>query len=124
MSSSFQDLYAGLLNEVFLEHARQQIALGADALVLACTYAEQGKPDFTLAYLLLVDGDEEVKRTVLAHAYERRAVISDEKAVAFDQQYHRPFPLIKLEAQKDRLSALQVRQGRKIYRGGKSVPLS
>ncbi len=31
-------------------------------------------------------------------------------------QFHRPFPLIKLEAQKDRLAARQVRQGRRVRR--------
>ena len=36
--------------------------------------------------------------------------------IQFDQQFHRPFPLIKLEAQKDRLAAQQVRQGRRVRR--------
>lgn len=120
MVDTFHDLYADLLNEVFLERARQQLTQGEDGLMCANTYANQGKPDFVLAYLLLVDCAEETKRELLARAYERRAVLSDEKASEFDQLYHRPFPLIKLEAQKDRMSAQQVRQGRKVRRSGES----
>ena len=121
MSNTFYDLYADLLNTVFLERARHQLAQGEDGLVCAKTAADQGKPDFALAYLLLIDHPEEMKREILAHAYERRAILSDEKASEFDQLYHRPFPLIKLEAQKDRMSALQVRQGKRVRRGGKSL---
>jgi hypothetical protein len=121
MSDTFHNLYADLLNAVFLDHARQQLAQGKDGLACAGAYADQGKPDFALAYLLLVDCPEEVKRDILAHAYDRRALLSDERASEFDQLYHRPFPLIKLEAQKDRLAAQQVRRGGKIRRGGKSI---
>jgi len=123
MSNNFHELYADLLNAVFLEHARQQLTQGEDGLTRANTYAAQGKPDFALAYLLLVDCPEETKRDILASAYERRAALSDEKASEFDRLYHRPFPLIKLEAQKDRMSAQQVRQGQKVRRGGKSLNL-
>lgn len=121
MSDTFHSLYAELLHDVFLERARQQLAQGEDGLTCANTYADQGKPDFALAYLLLVDCPQEMKHAILAHAYERRATLSDEKANEFDQLYHRPFPLIKLEAQKDRMSAQQVRQGRKIRRTGKAL---
>jgi hypothetical protein len=124
MSNTFYDQYASLLNNVFLERARQQLAQGEDGLTCANTYADQGKPDFTLAYLLLVEAPEETKRDILARAYERRATISDEKASEFDQLYHRPFPLIKLEAQKDRMSAQQVRQGKKVRRSSKSLNVS
>ncbi len=121
MSNTFHNLYADLLNAVFLDRARQQLAQGKDGLTCAQTYADQGKPDFALAHLLLVNCPEEMKRDILARAYERRAVLSDEKASEFDRLYHRPFPLITLEAQKDRMSAQQVRQGRKVRRGGKSL---
>jgi hypothetical protein len=124
MSDTFHDRYADPLNIVFLERARQQLAQGEDGLASANAYADQGKPDFALAYLLLVDQPEEVKRDILARAYERRAIISDEKAMEFDRLYHRPFPLIKLEAQKDRMSAQQVRQGKKVRRSGKSLNMS
>ena len=123
MSDTFHDLYADLLNAVFLEQARQQLAQGEDGLARAHAYADQGKPDFVLAYLLLIDSPEEMKRDMLARAYERRAVFCDEKASEFDQLYHRPFPLIKLEAQKDRVAAQQVRQGKKVRRGGKALSI-
>ena len=114
MSDTFADLYAQHSKEVFLERARQQLAQGDDALTCARSYAEQGKPDFTLAFLLLSETAEETKRDLLAHSYEQRAKFSDAKAESFDQQFHRPFPMIKLEAQKDRSIAQQVRQGRRI----------
>lgn len=116
MSDTFADLYAQHSKEVFLERARQQLAQGDDALTCARSYAEQGKPDFTLAFLLLSEVAEDVKRDLLARSYEQRAKFSDEKAESFDKQFHRPFPMIKLEAQKDRTSAQQIRQGRRIRR--------
>lgn len=93
-------------------------------MTCADAYAEQGKPEFALAYLLLADVTDDVKRDILARAYEQRAAFSEEKADAFDRQFHRPFPLIRLEAQKDRLAAQQVRQGRRIRREMRSLPVN
>ncbi len=124
MSESFNELYRGLIHAVFLEKAQEQLAQGNDALTCADAYASLGKPDFALAYLLLSDVTDEVKRDIFARSYEQRAVISEEKAESFDQQFHRPFPLIKLEAQKDRLSARQVRQGQHVQRGGKTTGMN
>ncbi|GCE19431.1 hypothetical protein [Dictyobacter kobayashii] len=124
MSSSFNELYSNILNAVFLDRARQQLEQGVDGLACADAYADQGKPDFTLAHLLLADAPEELKRDILARSYERRAELTDERAEAFDQQFHRPFPLVKLEAQKDRMSAQQVRQGKRIRRGAKSLTMN
>ncbi|ERR1019366_7563009 len=121
MPTTFAELYSGLLKDVFVEHARHDLEHGADIFMCADTYAEQGKPDFTLAYLLLLQADDTVKRDILARAYEQRANISDEKAEELDRQFHRPFPLIKLEAHKDRLAAQQVRQGKRIRREVKSL---
>jgi hypothetical protein len=121
MPDTFADLYRGSLKDVFLEHAQRELEQGADAFMSADAYAEQGKPEFTLAYLLFLDVDDGVKRDLLAYAYERRAILSEEKAESFDKQFHRPFPLIKLEAQKDRAAAQQVRQGRRIRREVKSL---
>jgi hypothetical protein len=121
MPATFAELYSGLLKDVFVEHARRALEQGDDIFMCADTYAEQGKPDFTLAYLLLLQADDTVKRDILARAYEQRANISDEKAEELDRQFHRPFPLIKLEAHKDRLAAQQVRQGRRIRREVKSL---
>ena len=114
MPDTFASLYAPLLKEVFTEQARQQIAQGADAFTSARSYAELGKPDFTLAFLLLVERPEEEKRETLAYAYERRAALASEKAAEYSMQFHRPFPLIKLEAHKDLLTAQAVRQGQPV----------
>lgn len=114
VSDTFESLYGPLLKEVFTEQARKQIARGADALSSAHSYAELGKPDFTLAFLLLAECSEEEKRETLAYAYERRAALAQEKAQTYSLQFHRPFPLIKLEARKDELAAQAVRQGQPV----------
>lgn len=117
MSNTFAERYASLLkNDVFTRQAQENLASGADGLTCALAYAEQGKPEFTLAYLLLIDLSEQEKHEILAVSFEQRAKISDEKADQFDEQFHRPFPLIRLEAQKDRMAAQQVRQGKRVRR--------
>jgi hypothetical protein len=117
MTDTFAELYASLLKkDVFTIRAQENIAQGADGLTCALAFAEQGKPEFTLAYLLLTNVSDQEKQEILAVSYDQRANISEEKAEQFDQQFHRPFPLIKLEAQKDRLTAQQVRQGRRVRR--------
>ena len=117
MPNTFAELYASLLkNDVFTVKAQENLSQGADGLTCALAYAEQGKPEFTLAYLLLIDLSDNEKREILAVSYDQRAKLSEAKAEQFDLQFHRPFPLIKLEAQKDRLSAQQVRQGRRVRR--------
>ena len=114
MPDTFAELYALLLKDVFIAQARKELDQGADGLAFARAYAERGKPEFVLAYLLLIDETEELKRELLARAYEQRATLSESKAEEFDKRFHRPFPLIKLEAQKDRIAARQVRQGKRI----------
>ena len=114
MSETFEELYAQQLKDVFKTQAQQQIDQGADALASSRAYAQQGKPEFTLAFLLLIDLPEGEKRELLAHSYERRAVLSEKKAQQLDIQFHRPFPLIKLEAQKDRQVARSIRQGKEV----------
>ena len=69
------------------------------------------------------DLSDNEKREILAVSFEQRAKISEEKAEQFDQQFHRPFPLIKLEAQKDRLAAQQVRQGRRVRRDSSGIKM-
>lgn len=124
MSVTFNERYKELLKDVFLELARKNLEQGADALSCADVYADQGKPDFVLAYLLLTDASDEVKRDIFARSYERRATLSEEKAQEFSVKYGRPFPLIKVEAQKDRMAANQVRQGRRIRREGKTLNIN
>lgn len=116
MAETFHTLYAPLLNEVFTHQARQHIAQGADALHMAQAYARLGKPDFTLAFLLLVERPEEEKREALAHAFERRAALTEEKANEYRLRFHRPFPLMKREAHKDLQAARAIRQGQAIER--------
>jgi hypothetical protein len=122
MPETFAELYASMLKDVFLEHARKELDQGTDGLTCARGYAERGKPEFVLAYLLLIDEPDEVKREVLAYAYEQRAMLSENKAEEFDKQFHRPFPLIKLEAQKDRMAARQVRQGKRVRTSSTKLP--
>lgn len=123
MTDTFAELYAPILKEVFIAKAQKDLEQGVNGLACARVYAEQGKPEFVLAYLLLIDEAEEVKRELLAYSYEQRAVHSEHKAEEFDQKFHRPFPLIKLEAQKDRLAARQVRQGKHIHTGTTKMPV-
>jgi hypothetical protein len=114
VSETFEELYALQLKDVFKTYAQQQLDQGTDGLASSHAYAEQGKPEFTLAFLLLIDLPEDEKRELLAHAYERRAALSEEKAQQLNIQFHRPFPLIKLEAQKDRQAARSIRQGKHV----------
>ncbi len=117
MAETFQEQYASLLKEVFREQARQQLAQGEQSMQsmdMARSYAGQGKPDFALAYLLESDGSDEEKREVLALSYEQRAHNSDQKAAQLATQFHRTFPLIKLEAQIDRAAARAIRDGHRL----------
>jgi hypothetical protein len=111
---TFESLYTPLLKTVFSEQARQQIEQGTEAFTAARSYAELGKPDFTLAFLLLAERTQDEKREMLAHAYERRAALAEEKAAEYSLRFHRSFPLMKLEARKDLLTAQAVRQGQPI----------
>ena len=112
MSQTFEEHYAQQLKEVFKTQAQELIEQGADALASSQAYAEQGKPEFTLAFLLHVDIPDKEKRELLAHSYERRATLSEMKAKQLDVQFHRSFPLINMEAQKDRQLASAIRQGK------------
>ena len=114
MSETFDKRYTQQLKDIFKTQAQQQLDQGADALVSCRAYAEQGKPEFTLAFLLLLDLPENEKRDLLAYSYERRAAFSEKKAQQLDIQFHRSFPLIKLEAQKDRQAALSIREGKEV----------
>lgn len=122
MSDTFAELYAPMLKEVFTTQVHKELAQGADGLTCARAYAERGKPEFVLAYLLLIDEPEEVKRELLSRAYEQRATLSENKAEELDKRFHRPFPLIKLEAQKDRMAARQVRQGKRVRTSVTKLP--
>src|SRR5579885_709734 len=122
MPGTFAELYAPLLKEVFTTKAQQMLSAGADGLITARAYAERGKPEFALAFLLLIELPEDEKRELFAYAYERRAVLSEEKAEQYTLQFHRPFPLIKLEAQKDRMTARSIREGKRVRGNTTRVP--
>lgn len=122
MPETFAELYTPLLKSIFTEKAKQELEQGVDGLTCAIEYAEHGKPEFTLAFLLLIKLSEEEKRELFAYSYEQRAKISEEKAQAFNMKFKRPFPLIKLEAQKDRMIAHAIRQGQRVQNSATKIP--
>ena len=123
-SMSFEALYRSLLRPAIGEIAQQEVATGADAAEQAQVYTERGKPDFTLAYLLLADLPDEEKRALYAQAHERRSAYIEQKARQFDREFHRPFPLLFQEAAKDRALARRIRAGQSISPGvGRQLPM-
>ncbi len=119
----FDSQYRPLLKEVFSEIARKEQQGGADLNEQARLYAERGKPDFVLAYLLAGSLSQAQKREIFAYAHEQRAAYIERRAREFDQQFHRPFPLLNTEAAKDRALARQIRAGRPIHKGvGRQLP--
>lgn len=117
VSSEFNEQYQALAKDVFREIVREAVAGGANVEEQAREYAERGKPDFALAFLMACGLPDAEKRDVLARAYERRATLTEQRAREFDRQFHRPFPLLMTEAGKDRASAKLVRAGRAIRPG-------
>lgn len=109
--NSFEEQYKIYLKEVFSAQVLKDIAQGIDARAKAQEYAERGKPEFTLAYLLhasITIPDEE-KSEIFAHAYEQRALISESKAQKMSNEFNTSFPLVHSEAQKDRVNAQHIR---------------
>lgn len=124
VSIEFNAQYQALAKDVFRKIVHEAVAGGASVEEEARAYAERGKPDFVLAYLLECTLPDSEKREVLAHAYERRAALTEERAREFDRRFHRPFPLLFTEAGKDRTAAKQVRRGRAIHSGaGGQLPM-
>lgn len=122
-SVSFDAQFRAHNKEVFREAAARDILAGCDPLVRAREFAERGKPDFVLAYLLVADLPDAGKRALLASAYERRAQLTEQKAGEFDHRFHRPFPLLRLEASKDRTLAQRIRAGGSLRPGlGRPLP--
>jgi len=120
----FATLYASQAREAIRALARQALASGAEAQAQARDYAQRGKPDFTLAYLLESALPDDEKRTLYAEAFERRATLTEGKAREFDAQFHRPFPLLTSDAAQDRGRARQVREGKRLGKGaGKQLPM-
>jgi len=106
--------YAPLVKDVFRELVARDSEQGLDMTERSHHYAARGKPEFVLAYLMVANLTDSERRDILAAAFEQHAAIAEAKAQQWDAEHHRPFPLIALEASKDRTMARQVRQGKMI----------
>jgi hypothetical protein len=123
--ADFASQYEPLAKPIFDEIARNEIAQGADAGMLARAYAERGKPEFVLAFLLLSELPEAEKRELFAQAHEQRATNTERHAQEFDRKFHRPFPLLGSDATRDRAIARAIRAGKPIQPGaGRPLPLA
>lgn len=121
--TSFAAQFRAHSKPVFAELVARDLSAGHDAADRARTYAERGKPDFVLAYLLVAELPDSEKRELYARAFERRADISERKADEMDRRFHRPFPLVRLEATKDRTTAGRIRSGGSLRPGlGRPLP--
>ena len=109
--SDFNAQFRVRIKEVFVGLAREELAGGADPAERARHYAERGKPDFTLAYLLASALPDDDKRELLASAHEQRAQLTEERARDFDRRFHRPFPMLHTDASRDRATARRIRAG-------------
>jgi hypothetical protein len=121
--ASFDAQFRAQNKDVFRERVIQDVLASGDPVERAHAYAERGKPEFVLAYLLVTDLPDAEKRELYARAHDRRAQISDQKANELDRQFHRPFPLVRLEASKDRAIAQRIRAGGALRPGlGRPLP--
>jgi hypothetical protein len=122
--NGFDAQFDGDSKEVFRGIIAEDLARGGDAVAQARAYAERGKPEFALAYLLASALADEEKREVYAHAYERRAEVTEQRAREFDHQFHRSFAMLFTEAGKDRAAAQCIRAGRSPNSGaGRQLPV-
>lgn len=120
---SFDTQFRAHNKMVFQDAVARDLAAGIDLRERACAYRDRGKPDFVLAYVLELTLPDEEKRALLADAYERRAHLTERRADEFDRQFHRPFPLLRLEASKDRTLAQRIRAGGSLRPGlGRPLP--
>lgn len=123
LAADFDTQYRAHNKEVFREVVSRDVADGHEPRQRAHEYAERGKPEFVLAYLLICDLPDAEKRELYARAYEQRARLAERRADEFDRRFHRPFPLIRLEASKDRMTAQRIRAGGNLRPGlGRPLP--
>ena len=121
---AFDALYRSQARQAILDIVAEELATGADAEAQAQHYAEKGKPDFVLAYLLDSALPDERKRELYAFAHEQRAVYIQQRAREFDRRFHRAFPLLETEAANDRVTARRIRAGMPPGKGrGRQIPL-
>lgn len=122
-AGSFAKQYAPLAKEVFRKIATDALDEGKNPEELARRYADMGKPDFALAFLLASQLPDGAKREVYAHAYQQRASRTEQRARDFDRMYHRPFPLLLTDAANDRGAARKVLAGQALNPGaGRQLP--
>lgn len=122
--AAFDALYRSQARQAILDIVAEELAAGADAEAQAQRYAEKGKPDFVLAYLLDSALPDERKRELYAFAHEQRAVYIQQRAREFDRRFHRAFPLLETEAANDRVTARRIRAGMPPGKGrGRQIPL-
>jgi hypothetical protein len=123
LAADFDAQYRAHTKDVFRDVVARDLEDGSDPTSQARAYAERGKPDFVLAYLLVSDLPDTEKRALYALAYERRADLTNQIADDFDRRFHRPFPLMRLEATKDRTTAQRIRSGGSLRPGlGRPLP--
>jgi hypothetical protein len=121
--ATFDAQYRSLVRAPFAELADKDLRTGGDGVAQAHSYAELGKPDYVLAYLLASDLPDAEKREIFAHAHERRAALTEQRARQFSRQFNRPFPLLFTDAATDRALARRIRSGQPVKRGtGRHVP--
>jgi hypothetical protein len=121
--AGFAAQYRAHSKPVFGEIVARELSAGHDAAERARDYVHRGKPDFVLAYLLVANLPDDQKRELYALAFERRAELSEQKADEMDRRFHRPFPLVRLEAAKDRTTAGRIRAGGSLRPGlGRPLP--
>lgn len=121
---AFDALYRSLARQAILDIVANELAAGASAEARAEHFAEKGKPDFVLAYLLDSALPDERKRALYATAHEQRALYIQRRAREFDQRFHRAFPLLETEATNDRVTARRIRAGMPPSKGrGRQIPL-
>lgn len=121
---AFDELYREEAREAILAVVADDLGTGASPEAQAQHYAEKGKPDFVLAYLLDSPIPDARKRELYASAHEQRALNIERRAREFDRRFHRPFPLLATEAANDRVKARRIRAGMPPGKGrGRQIPL-
>lgn len=121
---AFDTLYRSQARQAILDIVADELAAGGSAEGQAQYFAEKGKPDFVLAYLLDSVVSDERKRELYATAHEQRAIYTEQRAREFDRRFHRPFPLLDTEAANDRVTARRIRAGMPPSKGrGRQIPL-
>jgi hypothetical protein len=111
----FCAVFGPLAKEVFRQIVHDDLAGGGDATAQASAYIARGKPDFVLAYLLAAPLSDDEKRELFAQSYERRAILTEQRASEFDRRFHRSFDLLRKEAGRDREAARRIRTWRLPY---------